>query len=145
MSHMSNPGLSEAQAAFTAQRHGAGDLSLADGIAAGLPIAALENLVRGLSPDDEGLRFAFVPRPTLARRQHQKRLSPEESARVARVARVFDMAREAWGSDAEAREFLRRRHPMLDDRTPLDVSLATDLGARLVENILGRLIHGTAA
>lgn len=118
---------------------------MADDVAAGLPLAALETLIRGIAPGDEGLRFAFVPRPTLARRQHTQRLSPEESARVARVARVFDMAREAWGSDAEARDFLRRRHPMLDDRTPLEVSLATDLGARLVEKILGRLIHGTAA
>lgn len=142
---MSNPGLSEVQAAFPAERRAASDLSLADSIAAGLPVTALEVLVRGISPEDDGLRFAFVPRPTLTRRQHQKRLSPEESARVARVARVFEMACEAWGSEGEARDFLRRRHPMLEDRTPLEVSLATDLGARLVEKILGRLIHGTAA
>jgi putative toxin-antitoxin system antitoxin component (TIGR02293 family) len=127
-----------------ATRHHTG-VSLADTIAAGLPVSALDRLVRALAPQDDTLRYAFVPRPTLARRIQQKRLSPEESARVERVGRVFAMAREAWGDAAEARAFMRRQHPMLEDRTPLDIALATDVGARVVEEILGRLIHGTAA
>ncbi len=120
------------------------DIATADQIAEGLPLAALDTLVRDLSPEDASLRFAFVPRPTLARRQHQKRLSPEESAKVVRVARVFDMARAAWGSDADARAFLRRPHMMLEGRTSLEVALVNDVGARLVERILGGLMYGTA-
>ena len=142
---MRHTGLAEMQASAPLPTAPIKALAYADAVAAGLPLSALERLVRSLSPEDEGLRFAFVPRPTLARRQHQKRLSPEESARVARVAAVFDLAREAWGSDAEARAFLRRPHPLLEDRTPLELSLATDVGARIVENLLGRLMHGTAA
>ena len=136
-------GISEVQTQFISPTE-RGEIAAADQVAEGLPLAALDKLVRALSPEDASLRFAFVPRPTLARRQHTKRLSPEESARVFRVGRVFDMAREAWGSDAEARAFLRDRHPLLEDRTPLDVALATDVGARIVEGILGRLMYGTA-
>lgn len=122
-------------------------LALAERVAAGLPLVALDRLVRAVAPGEEALRYAFVPKATLARRARAKpaRLSPEESARLARVARVYALAREAWGSEAEARDFLRRRHPMLEDRTPLDVALETDIGARIVERILGRLAHGTAA
>lgn len=119
------------------------EIGWADSVAQGLPVAALDRLVRLLG--DDALRFRFVPRPTLARRVQQKRLSAEESARVARIAGLYAMAREVWGDDAEARAFLHRRHPLLEDRTPLDVALATDLGARLVERVLGRLHHGTAA
>ncbi len=119
-------------------------LRLAGSIEHGLPVAALDRLVALLSPNDDSLRFAFVPRATLARRARTQRLSPEESGRLARVAGVWTVARETWGSDQEAREFLNRRHPLLEDRRPLDVALATDLGARLVEDILGGLQHGTA-
>ena len=119
-------------------------LWMAEAVGQGLPMAALDNLVDLLAPEDDSLRFAFVPRATLHRRGRTQRLSPEESAKVARVAAVFALAREVWGSDAEARAFLNRRHLLLDDRTPLEVALATDLGARLVEQILGQLHYGTA-
>ena len=128
-------GLAEAQAT---------PLWVAEAVGQGLPMAALDNLVDLLAPEDDSLRFAFVPRATLHRRGRTQRLSPEESAKVARVAAVFALAREVWGSDAEARAFLNRRHLLLDDRTPLEVALATDLGARLVEQILGQLHYGTA-
>jgi putative toxin-antitoxin system antitoxin component (TIGR02293 family) len=128
-------GLAEAQAT---------PLWVAEAVGQGLPMAALDHLVDLLAPEDDSLRFAFVPRATLHRRGRTQRLSPEESAKVARVASVFALAREVWGSDAEAREFLHRRHLLLDDRTPLEVALATDLGARLVEQILGQLHYGTA-
>ena len=120
-------------------------LRLAGSIEQGLPVAALDRLVALLSPNDDSSRFAFVPRATLARRARTQRLSPEESARLVRVAGVWTLAREIWGTDEDTRDFLNRRHPLLEDRRPLEVALATDLGARLVEDILGGLRHGTAA
>lgn len=145
---MKTHGFSETQAFFDVPARGRAQagMRLADDIAEGLPLAALDRLVRAISPDDDQLRYAFVPRPTLHRRVRDgQRLSPEESGRVARVAAVFTLAIEVWGDEAEARAFLRRQHPLLGDRTPLDVALATDMGARVVEKILGRLLHGTAA
>jgi putative toxin-antitoxin system antitoxin component (TIGR02293 family) len=128
-----------------AARRAGSEMAVADAVAQGLPVAALERLLRALDAEGDALRHAFVPRATLARRLREKRLSAEESARVARVAGVYAAALNAWGSEAEARTFLRRPHPLLEDRTPLEVSLATDLGARLVEKILGRLRHGIPA
>jgi putative toxin-antitoxin system antitoxin component (TIGR02293 family) len=122
-----------------------GPLWMAETIAVGLPVAALDRVVHMISPDDQGLRFRFVPRATLARRVRTKKLSGEESAKLARVAAVFVLAREVWGGDEEARGFMRRGHPLLEDRSPLDVAMATEIGARLVETILGRLQYGTAA
>ena len=111
----------------------------------GLPIHALLRLPEALAPGDMQTLYAFVPKATLARRQKTKRLSAEESAKLARVAGVYAVARDVWGSDEEARDFLQRRHPLLDDDTPLKVALGSDIGARLVERILGRLRHCTAA
>jgi putative toxin-antitoxin system antitoxin component (TIGR02293 family) len=119
----------------------------------GLPIAALDSLVRRIAPDDKTFAYRVVPRPTLARRRQalqsntrpeQARLSPEEGSKVARLAEVWAMARDVWGSDAEARAFLFRPHPLLEGQTPIDVVLATEFGRPLVENILGRLQYGSA-
>jgi putative toxin-antitoxin system antitoxin component (TIGR02293 family) len=54
------------------------------------------------------------------------------------------MAKDVWGSEEDAQEFMVKRHPMLDDRSPFEASL-TEIGAREVESILGRLLFGSAA
>jgi putative toxin-antitoxin system antitoxin component (TIGR02293 family) len=45
------------------------------------------------------------------------------------------------GDDETARRWLRRPNRALGGRTPLE-SLDTELGARLVENVLGRIAYG---
>jgi putative toxin-antitoxin system antitoxin component (TIGR02293 family) len=120
----------------------------------GLPLAALDRLAKAVAPDDAGFGFRMVARATLARRRKaaaghrdagSARLSADESARVARLAEVWALAREVWGGDAAAREFLFRPHPMLEGRRPVDVVLANEFGRPLVEGILGRLQYGSAA
>ena len=69
-------------------------------------------------------------------------MDAEESGRLARVS---TMALDVWKTDVAARAFLFRPHPMLEGQRPVDVARATDLGAQLVEGILGRLKHGSAA
>ena len=88
-----------------------------------------------------------MPRATLARRrtQHTPRLTPEESARVARLASVWAFAKDVWKSDEAARRWLFEPHMMLEDRRPIDVVLASEFGRPLVEGILGRLKYGTGA
>ncbi|MBY0335735.1 MAG: DUF2384 domain-containing protein [Acetobacteraceae bacterium] len=120
-------------------------LRFARQLEAGLPVRALDRLAAALAPGDAAFRYAFVPKATLARRAAAKRLSAEESAKLARVAGVYAVARDVWGSDAEARDFLHRRHPLLEGATPFGVALGSDLGARLVERLLGKLRHGSAA
>ncbi len=112
---------------------------------AGLPTRVVMSFSHRVAPDDRVFQYRFVPKPTLARRVKSKRLSSEESSKVVRVARVWALAVEAWGSDERAREFLNRPHPMLDGAIPMDTVFATEVGAREVEDILGRLQYGTAA
>ncbi|MGZ8370601.1 MAG: antitoxin Xre/MbcA/ParS toxin-binding domain-containing protein, partial [Caulobacteraceae bacterium] len=45
----------------------------------------------------------------------------------------------------EARDFLFRPHPMLEDQAPMIVVLDSALGADLVCDILGGLRYGSAA
>lgn len=126
-------------------------LSLVEEVEQGLPLSALDRLVRQVAPDDNAFIFRLIPRATLARRRQDagkrtgmSRLSPDEGARVARLADTWAFAREVWGSDDEARDFLFRPHPLLDGRRPVDVVLASEFGRPLVEGILGGLKYGSA-
>src|SRR5260221_12319431 len=112
----------------------------------GLPLAALDRLCRFVAPSDANFKHLIVSRATLARRKkrHDK-LSAEESDRLVRLAKIWTFAREGWGSDDEARAFLFRPHMMVEGRRPSDVVLGTAMGAKLVEDILGRLKYGSAA
>jgi putative toxin-antitoxin system antitoxin component (TIGR02293 family) len=128
--------------------------SLMSEVEKGLPLTALDRVAKAVAPGDAGFATRMVARATLARRRKAlatahdapaSRLSAEESARVARLAEVWALAREVWGSDETARAFLFRPHPMLENRRPIDIVLANEFGRPLVEGILGRLQYGSAA
>ncbi|HXT81783.1 MAG TPA: antitoxin Xre/MbcA/ParS toxin-binding domain-containing protein [Acetobacteraceae bacterium] len=130
-------------------------LLLADEVNKGLPLSALNRVVSQVAPFDNTFIYRFVPKSTLARRlAHQKRsasrrkqarLSAVQGAKVARLAEVWAFAKEVWGSDEQARDFLFRPHPLLEGRRPIDVVLANEFGRPLVDGILGRLQYGSAA
>ena len=121
-------------------------MALAGQVERGLPLSALDRLARQVAPDDAGFPYRLVPKATLARRRAaQARLTPEESAKLARLAEIWTQARDTWGSDAAARDFLVRPHAMLEGRAPMDVVLASEFGRPVVEGILGRLRYGSAA
>lgn len=111
----------------------------------GLPRRALRHVAESLAGGDKAkvarVEWGIVPKTTLERRE--KQLSPEESERTERVARLFVHARRALGSDAEARDFMTTPHPQLEGRTPLDAG-RTDLGTRRTEQILNALEYGLA-
>lgn len=111
----------------------------------GLPSQSVELVIGHIFPHDTAPRFQIVPRATLLRRLKKgERLTTAESEKLQRVARVFAMAQEVWGNEEDAREFMVKRHLMLDDRSPFEASLS-EIGAREVESILGRLLFGSAA
>ena len=111
----------------------------------GLPRKALRHVAEWLAGGDRTkvsrLEWGVVPKTTLERRE--KRLSPEESERTERVARLFVHARRALGTAAEAREFMTTPHPQLEGRSPVDAA-RTDLGTRRTEQILNALEYGLA-
>ena len=110
----------------------------------GLPKAALKHVVaRALADPGERRRLlhGIVPEATYKRRRV---LSPQESERTERLARVVATADYVWDEPTAARRFLHEPHPMLEGRPPLDLAL-TELGARRVEDLLWRLFHGLPA
>jgi putative toxin-antitoxin system antitoxin component (TIGR02293 family) len=109
----------------------------------GLPMGALESLALGLGMAmPELARHLGIPARTLARRKTAGRLSPDESERLVRVARLLEktMALFDWDG-SEARQWLRQPKQALAGRSPLDYA-KTEIGAREVENLLGRIEHG---
>jgi putative toxin-antitoxin system antitoxin component (TIGR02293 family) len=132
----------------------AGPMPLMAAVETGLSLAALDRVAHSLAPGDRNFVYRLVSRPTLMRRRRahasakrsaEARLSAAEGARLARLAAVWGLALEAWGSEAEARRFMFETHPMLEGRAPIDVVLESELGRPVVEGILGRLIYGSAA
>lgn len=111
----------------------------------GLPIGALERVAQLLAPGDARFKYRLVPKATYERRKGTHRLSSDEGTRLARVARVWSLALEVWQSEEEARDFLFRPHPMLEDRRPIDVVIQNEIGAELVLDVLGSLKYGSAA
>lgn len=111
----------------------------------GLPVKAVDKVAHLVAPDDAQFKYRLVPKATLERRRTANRLSPEEGARLARLAKVWSLARDVWGGDEEARDFLFRPHPMAEDRRPIDLVIQSEFGAELIVDILNGLKYGTAA
>lgn len=112
-------------------------------IEAGFPYRTFERFRRNIDLTTEELaKFVQISLRTLARRRETGRLTAEESDRLLRVSRVFGRALALFEGDVEAaRAWLATPAPALGNRTPRDVA-TTELGAREVENLIGRLEHG---
>lgn len=111
----------------------------------GLPKQALKKIVDSVAINNEErkqLLYRIVPEATYKRRRDK--LSTEESERTERLARIYATSQYVWDSDDQARAFLHAPHPLLQYRTPLDVSM-TEIGARRVEELLWQLYYGIAA
>lgn len=115
-------------------------------VAEGLPKTSVRALFSRLSErydvEVRPLRDFVAPRATLKRRR--TRLSPTESQRLERLARIVAMTEEVWQDKTAAAEFLTRRHRGLRGRTPLEMA-TTDLGARQVEELLASIEFGLPA
>lgn len=108
-------------------------------VAAGLPFRSLRRLSAHYPAAARArVEQLIVPRTTMLRREQSGVLSPAESERLERVARITALAEQVLESQDEAQQFLTSPHPLFDGRAPLDLA-ATDLGARRVEDVLWRL------
>lgn len=130
-------------ATLLGERRGFDTLSLLAKVEAGLPFRAVEHLRRNLDLPMNRLAEVIDIRPrTLSRRKEEGRLEPDESDRLLRASRIFGKALELFEADtAAARSWLGRSQRALGDAVPLDL-LRTELGAREVEDLIGRLEHG---
>ncbi len=109
----------------------------------GLPFEALERLRRVLDLPLAGISALLrIPPRTLARRREARRLQPDESDRLVRLSRLVGLALRLFDGDlALARGWLNTPQRALGGEAPLAFA-TTDVGAREVENLVGRLEHG---
>src|SRR5262249_49789658 len=82
-----------------------------------------------------------ISRSTLQRRKIAGRLSSEESDKVIRFSRLLDHAIDVFGDIEKARAWLKHPQYGLGGAIPLDYA-ETEIGAREVDNLLGRIDYG---
>jgi putative toxin-antitoxin system antitoxin component (TIGR02293 family) len=108
----------------------------------GLPFRALEELAGILELErKEAVSVLNIPERTFARRKKEKRFTPEETDRLARVAWITARAVRAIGDREKAARWLKTPNRALGGRVPLSL-VVSEVGAREVESVLGRIEHG---
>jgi putative toxin-antitoxin system antitoxin component (TIGR02293 family) len=118
------------------------ELDLIKAVQEGLPTGSISAVVKRGGLEQREVEQYIIPRRTLAhRRKRREPLSREESDRLARAARLLTLANETFGDEHKAKGWIRRPNRSLGGAVPLDL-VTTSAGARLVEDILGRIAHG---
>jgi putative toxin-antitoxin system antitoxin component (TIGR02293 family) len=109
----------------------------------GLPAAAIDYVAQILSLSRAALLEAIkIPLSTIERRLRTgEALSPEESDRVSRVAKVVRRAVEVFGDDVEGKAWMSDSISALGGKTPLSL-LDTMEGYELVVATLSRIEYG---
>jgi putative toxin-antitoxin system antitoxin component (TIGR02293 family) len=109
----------------------------------GLPVSVLQEIRAGWGLTVVELSDSLsIPRSTMMRMLEQgRRMSAAESDRVYRLASVLAMAEESIGDRKKAQVWLRTPNQALGDVTPLH-AIETGIGARQVEQVLGRIAYG---
>ena len=115
----------------------------------------IDLLQKGLMPNSVGLlqsalqitkndmyKYLNIPYATFKRRVEQGRLKADESDRVYRFAHLFSLAIGMMQGDrAAAAKWFSTPKEILGGETPL-AHAATEIGAREVEQLIGRIRHG---
>ena len=115
---------------------------LVKSLKAGLDVQELDNLRTSLDlPMDTLVPMLGMSKATLHRRKATGRLDPAESDRVVRFARIMGKAVEVLESAANARKWLMTSQFGLGGAVPLEYA-STEVGAREVEDLLGRIEYG---
>jgi putative toxin-antitoxin system antitoxin component (TIGR02293 family) len=108
----------------------------------GFPQTVVEEVMHsaGLTLKELATSLDLSPR-SLQRRRREGRLARYESDRLYRLARIIALAKRYLGDDETATRWLRRPNRALGGSAPLQL-IDTELGARAVENVLGRIAYG---
>ena len=118
------------------------DVDLQAAIREGFPQKVIEELMEAadLSINELAACLDLSVR-SLQRRRREGRLARYESDRIYRLARIVALAKSSLGGRDPATRWLKRPNRALGGKAPLAV-IDTELGARAVENVLGRIAFG---
>ncbi len=113
-----------------------------DRVREGLEMEEFQSLREMLEVTEERLAgFLGMSRATLHRRKKGGRLDRSESDRLVRYARLLSHASAALGGLDGARSWLAAPSIAFSGEAPLDYA-DTEIGAREVDALLGRIEHG---
>ena len=108
----------------------------------GLPMAEFHALAEWLGVTEEELApLLGISRATLHRRKKAGHLEMPESERLVRFARLLRRATEVFSKEEAARDWLKSPAVAFSGESPLSFA-DTEIGAREVEYLLGRIEHG---
>jgi putative toxin-antitoxin system antitoxin component (TIGR02293 family) len=115
---------------------------MAERVREGLPFAALAAVMDqyGISRDVL-CDILHLSRRNFLRRKEQKRLAPDESDRLYRLARVLAHANRVFEDPDESAVWIQAPNTSLGKQQPLTL-LDTDIGVQQVDQALGRIEHG---
>ena len=132
-----------ATATLTAKTHSIATVHQQIGrIRAGLSFRAVQNLQKALNlPLETVASVLGMSRATLHRRKLQGKIDEGESERLVRYQRLLKKAEDVFGDGKSAREWLTHKQVGLGNAAPLEFA-RTEIGAREVENLLGRIEYG---
>jgi putative toxin-antitoxin system antitoxin component (TIGR02293 family) len=117
------------------------DRDLREAIREGFPHAVLEELMRASDLTLKELAGALDLSSRSLQRRRRGRLARFESDRLYRLARLLALAHESLGDTARASRWFKRTNRALGGVAPI-AAIDTELGARQVENLLGRIAYG---
>jgi putative toxin-antitoxin system antitoxin component (TIGR02293 family) len=124
------------------KRNLASERDLCEAIRECFPPAVVEELMRASALTLKELADSLDLSPrSLQRRRRSGRLARFESDRLYRLARIVALAQQSLGDRQSAARWLKRANRALGGAAPID-ALDTELGARQVENVLGRVAYG---
>ncbi|MGA2921030.1 MAG: antitoxin Xre/MbcA/ParS toxin-binding domain-containing protein [Candidatus Sulfotelmatobacter sp.] len=126
----------------TLGRHLASQRDLCEAIREGFPPAVVQELMHssGLTLKELAESLDLSPR-SLQRRRRSGRLARFESDRLYRLARIVALAQQSLGTREKAVRWLKRSNRALGGTPPIS-AIDTELGARQVEDVLGRIAYG---
>jgi putative toxin-antitoxin system antitoxin component (TIGR02293 family) len=125
-----------------AKHHEMSPSCLVEALRVGLPVNELQDLQTRLDVPMEKLApILGISKATLHRRKESGKLDVSESDRVIRFARLLGRAIETMEDEEAARQWLRSPQVGLGGAIPLEYA-ETEVGAREVENLLGRIDLG---
>ncbi len=108
----------------------------------GLPFRELERLRRRMDVTTERIaKIVGMSRSTLNRRKKEGTLSQFQSEKVVRLEQLYAKAVATFEDEELAKQWMLAPVKALGEEAPLDYA-ETEIGAREVENLLGRLEHG---
>ena len=111
----------------------------------GLPTSVVDEVTKAVQLTQAELSAALgIPERTLIRRKKEGVLSPEESTKLLRLARVVQRAVEVFEDPESAIDWLKTANRSLGGFSPLAL-LDTDIGTESVLDTLGRIEHGVFA